>query len=66
MRALTWTASVALLSRRWNTRSTPSSSTIEVEMFTSPRVLRMQAAATRYSIALPIRPALALLSRLAS
>jgi hypothetical protein len=35
----------------------------QVETFDSARVLRMQAAATRHSTALPIRPALTLLSR---
>ncbi|MCX5370126.1 hypothetical protein [Streptomyces sp. NBC_00103] len=62
IRAFTCTARVVEPPRRWKTRSTPSSSTSEVETFSSPPVARMQEAATRYSAAFPIRAAAGLFS----
>jgi hypothetical protein len=44
-------AKVEVELRRLKTRSTPSSSTKDVETFSSPRVVRMHVAATRYSVA---------------
>jgi hypothetical protein len=51
MRAFTCTANVAGLSRRWKIRSMPSSSTIEVDTLSSPRLARMHTTAIRYSAA---------------
>src|SRR4051812_23714891 len=54
-RDLTYTASVVGAWRRWNTRSTPSSSTRDVETLSSSPLVRMHVAATRCSTALPMR-----------
>ena len=63
IRDFTWTASVDGESRRLKTRSTPSSSTKDVDTLSSPRVVRMQVAAMRYSVALPILPAAGLFEK---
>src|SRR5262245_49908821 len=55
-RLLTCTARVRELPRRWNTMSTPSSSTRLVDALSSPPLERMQLAAIRCSTALPLRP----------